>query len=620
MATEGPEVRSAASSFAALAVEGRMRLAMPRPSRLLLAAVLTCTCTLASQADARAAAPLYEHAALGGGEEGDWFGYSVAMSSDAGTLIVGGPHAHGETGAAWVFVRSAGGWTPQAELSPPPEASAASSRAHVASGSEEEGLQDHFGARVAISADGNTAIVTSPGTEAGVGAAYVYTRAGSSWTRTTTLTGGAAERGEGRFGRGVALTPDGSTAVVGAPHDADGIGAAWLFTRHGGEWARGAELTAASPVGEAHFGGSVAISAAADTVLVGGPGDDGFVGKAWVFARHEEEWSEQATLGGAPAAAGQGHFGRDVALSAQGDTALVGAPGDRGGAGGAFVFTRSAGHWGQQGPELSGSDESGEGGFGFSDALSADGSTALIGGPQDKGSSAGAAWEFASSGGVWAQQGAKLAAKGGEFGYDVALDAEADVALIGGVRTNTIGRGTAWVFTTEPPAPEEETRGSKPPPRKPPPTQRQVDPTGGVLAFAQAQAPAPGQQQSQAARASRVALAGRTIYVTGKGRAAIRLLCSGGTTRCAGKLTLAAYRRAGRRIVKRAIGTARFSIAPGRATVTLTLTRLGRGYMRASHGKLTGALAIVAPPFRAQSAGVKLRVQRVTVRRKPSRR
>ena len=69
-----------------------------------------------------------------------------------------------------------------------------------------------------------------------------------------------------------------------------------------------------------------------------------------------------------------------VALSADGNTALVGGWKDNSTKGAAWVFTRSGGAWSQQGPKLTGGGEAGEGGFGTSVALSADGNTALIGG------------------------------------------------------------------------------------------------------------------------------------------------------------------------------------------------------------------------------------------------
>ena len=76
----------------------------------------------------------------------------------------------------------------------------------------------------------------------------------------------------------------------------------------------------------------------------------------------------------------------------------------------------------QQGAKLTGGGERGEeGAFGFSVALSANGEYALIGGPSDNGK-VGAAWVFLRSGTTWAQQGPKLTGKeeagAGEFGYE----------------------------------------------------------------------------------------------------------------------------------------------------------------------------------------------------------
>jgi hypothetical protein len=74
------------------------------------------------------------------------------------------------------------------------------------------------------------------------------------------------------------------------------------------------------------------------------------------------------------------------------------------------VFTRSGGHWTQQGNKLVGTGANRVGeppmplGQGMSVALSADGNTAIVGGWSDN-SKAGAAWVFIRSGGVWTQQG-----------------------------------------------------------------------------------------------------------------------------------------------------------------------------------------------------------------------
>ena len=91
-------------------------------------------------------------------------------------------------------------------------------------------------------------------------------------------------------------------------------------------------------------------------------------------------WTQQGPKLTGSGEIGAGLFGESVALSADGNTALVGAGQDNGGVGGVWVFTRSAGVWTQQGAKLTGAGESGAGLFGGSVSLSADGDTAMIGG------------------------------------------------------------------------------------------------------------------------------------------------------------------------------------------------------------------------------------------------
>ena len=110
--------------------------------------------------------------------------------------------------------------------------------------------------------------------------------------------------------------------------------------------------------------------------------------------------------------------GASVALSADGSTAIVGGWSDNGRIGAAWVFTRSSrGAWSQQGKKLVGTNAVGRAGQGTSVALSADGNTAVVGGPGDNPwdrsvpfglGAAGAAWVFTRTNGVWTQQGSKL--------------------------------------------------------------------------------------------------------------------------------------------------------------------------------------------------------------------
>ena len=160
-------------------------------------------------------------------------------------------------------------------------------------------------------------------------------------------------------------------------------------------------------------GWSVALSADGNTALVGGNDDNNAVGAVWVFTRSGGVWSQQGSKLVATDATVNARVGNSVALSADGNTALVGGNGDNNGAGAAWVFTRSGGVWSQQGSKLVGTGAAGSGGAnqGWSVALSADGNTALVGGYSDF-NSFGAAWVFTRSGGVWSQQGSKLVGTG----------------------------------------------------------------------------------------------------------------------------------------------------------------------------------------------------------------
>jgi hypothetical protein len=68
----------------------------------------------------------------------------------------------------------------------------------------------------------------------------------------------------------------------------------------------------------------------------------------------------------------------------------------------------------QQGPKLVGTGAVGGARQGISVSLSADGNTAIVGGPFDNLSSlgVGAVWVFTRSNGVWSQQGPKLVGTG----------------------------------------------------------------------------------------------------------------------------------------------------------------------------------------------------------------
>jgi FG-GAP repeat len=379
------------------------------------------------------------------------FGWSVALSAEGDTALVGAPRDDGFAGAAWVFVRSGSTWEQQGPKLIGEEPGLEVGKEECEEPGEEVS-ECGFGASVALSADGDIALIGAPRGNGERGAAWVFTRSGSTWTANgDKLTAGPEEQGEGHFGRGVALSSEGTTALIGAPLNKGGRGAAWVFTRSGSSWIQGEVLTAgADETAEGHFGRSVALSADGNTALIGAPRDSHKVGAVWAFTRAGSTWSAGEELTGTHDE-GDGRFGYSVALSGDGSTALVGGNTDDGRLGAAWVFARSGAAWTQQGEKLTaGQSQTEPEEFGYSVALSGDGSLALIGDPRAD-ANLGAAWVFTRSDETWTQQGTKLTGAGesgkGHFGDTVALSAEGNTALIGGPDDNE-GIGAAWVFIT----------------------------------------------------------------------------------------------------------------------------------------------------------------------------
>jgi len=318
----------------------------------------------------------------------DNFGFSVSLSSDGNTALVG---AYGEdaggtnAGAAYVFTRSNGTWTQQQKIqASDPQAS------------------DYFGYSVSLSGDGNTALVGAYGEDAGgtdAGAAYIFTRSGGTWTQQQKIQASDAQAAD-RFGFSVSLPSDGNTALVGAYlEDAGGTsaGAAYVFTRSGGTWTQQQKIQASDPQASDYFGYSVSLSGDGNAALVGAYLEDAGgtnAGAAYVFTRSNGTWTQQQKIQASNPQA-SGYFGYSVSLSGDGNTALVGAHPEDTGFGAAYIFTRSNGTWSQN-QKIQASDAETYDYFGNSVSLSGDGNTALVGAHLEDtgGSSAGAAYIF----------------------------------------------------------------------------------------------------------------------------------------------------------------------------------------------------------------------------------
>jgi hypothetical protein len=357
---------------------------------------------------------------------------------------VGGPSDNHGIGAAWTYVLAGGVWTQKGDKLVGSDAVA--------------GFGPNQGTAVALSADGNTAIVGAPLDDTydgdSVGAAWVYEFSDNAWSQQGDKIFGDATRGCG-LGYAVALSLNGNIAIVGGTDENSNTGAAWVFERKFKNnhefliWDMVCRLPCDLAEG-AMFGFSVAVNAGGTVAIVGGTGDNDDVGAAWIFEVTNGAWKQAAKLIGTNAV-GRSQQGCSVALSGTGNTVIVGGWQDNSNVGAAWVYERSSdgqGPWKQQGEKLVGSGAVEAALQGSSVGMSEDSLSVIVGGPDDN-NAAGAAWIFtrptAEQGQPWSQQQGKLvgtdAAGLSRQGISVAMTNAG--AIVGGSKDGS-NAGASW--------------------------------------------------------------------------------------------------------------------------------------------------------------------------------
>jgi len=367
-------------------------------------------------------------------------GDGVAISGDGNTAVVGGNGDNNFAGATWIFTRSGGFWSQQGSKLVP-------------TGSN--GGSINFGNSVGVSADGNTVIGGAADDSTFAGGAWIFTRTNGVWTQRAGKLSGSGADNFAAQGYAVGISADGSTAAVGGPGalvngSPNSIGGVWVFTAP--SWTQqGQKIQGNDSNGNARQGYSLALSADGNTLIEGGPDDNGNQGAAWIFTRASSGiWTQQGSKLTAANTPGF-YFGTSVGISGDGNTAVVGS--DSGGVGAAWVFARTNGVWSQQ-AKLVGTGAVGSSDQGFSVAISGNGSTIMVGG-EDDASNTGAVWVFTRSGSTWTQQGSKLVGTGAagqaKQGWSVALSNDASTAIVGGSDDNAL-IGAAWIFAAPAPS------------------------------------------------------------------------------------------------------------------------------------------------------------------------
>ena len=239
-------------------------------------------------------------------------------------------------------------------------------------------------------------MVGAEGDDSDKGSAYVFVKPSGGWSNMTQTAKLTASDGAADDEFGYSVSVSGDTVVVGADGDDSYQGSAYVFVKSSGGWAnmtQTAKLTASDGVEIDLFGFSVSVSG--DTLVVGAIGDDGIQGSAYVFVKPSGGWAnmtQTAKLKASDRAVGD-FFGF---VSISGDTLVVGAYGDDSNKGSAYVFVKPSGGWSNmtQTAKLTALDGVGDDNFGNSVSVSGD--TVVVGayGDDDDGSSSGSAYVF----------------------------------------------------------------------------------------------------------------------------------------------------------------------------------------------------------------------------------
>ena len=238
------------------------------------------------------------------------------------------------------------------------------------------GAGDHFGSAVAV--HGNLAVVGTPfdDTAAGVhvGTAVVFLKDQTgNWKRLLKLEPSDASA-DLNFGKAVGVAP--GVVAVGAND------AVYIFKEQEEVWTESAKIQASDlEVGDG-FGHAVALSASGNSLLVGSPTEDhggsANVGSAYVFTREAEAWIEQKLTASAPLASDR--MGTAVAID--GDTLAVGAPFADGSAGidsgRVLLYQKGVSNW-ELALSIENSLDSGAAGEAFGSALALSGGRLLVG-------------------------------------------------------------------------------------------------------------------------------------------------------------------------------------------------------------------------------------------------
>ncbi|MBN2439987.1 MAG: FG-GAP repeat protein [Spirochaetales bacterium] len=308
--------------------------------------------------------------------------------------------------------------------------------------------ENRFGRSVAISSDGSTVVVGAFDNASGPGAVYVYR--GTNWSieKKITASDGAENN---RFGFSVAISSDGSTIVVGDYYDDDnGEYSGSIYIYDGTNWGAETKITPSDGFTNDQFGICVATSADGSTIVAGAHGDDdndSLSGSVYVY--HGTDWSIEKKITANDGAEGD-RFGFSVAISADGSTIVAGAYDDdnNNGDSSGSVYVYNGLNWSIE-TKITPSDGTAGDNFGVQAAISSDGSTIITGAryKNDNGSDSGSIYIYTGS--YWETETKITPSDGSEgdlFGNRVAISSDGSTVVVGAYNNNNLTSGSVYFY------------------------------------------------------------------------------------------------------------------------------------------------------------------------------
>lgn len=294
-----------------------------------------------------------------------------------------------------------------------------------------------FGYTVHLSDDGNTAAIQSGVRAADPGTVYIFTRSGSTWSQQAKINSSVNPSQYGFGQNAVGLSSDGSKLVIGSSSDSSDTGAVHVYTRSGSSWSLQQVITANyGSFGDWRLGYAVCISGDGSTIFATAlPRSPSNGSSVYVFVSSGSSWSQQSRIIHSDSVHNDG-FGLSLSAANNGSIIAIGAPIARNNSLGAsttgavFVYTRAGSSWSQQAKLIS-TDMQDASNFGYDVTISSDGTIVLAGVPDldvSGGSNNGGAYLFKNNGGSWSQQ-AKIVASNSSVSSNLGKS----VALAGGV-------------------------------------------------------------------------------------------------------------------------------------------------------------------------------------------